>query len=331
MKNKNLPVLVFVCGWAILFLCTFSVNANAEYPERAITVMVTYAAGGSMDMSTRSICAAAEKILGKPMVVENKPGGGGTVALALLANAKPDGYTLCGATDSGIIRVPQLQKVTYKPLKDFTPIIAYAQPLNTIVVRKEAPWKNMKELLDYAKKNPNKIKYSSGGVGTGMHHAMAFLELQDGIKWIHVPYKGNADALTALMGGHVDVATVGPESYPFARSGEVRILAIAESRRNPKFPDIPTLKELGYDFANDAFFSILGPAGLPPDIEKKLESAFVKASESKEVKTVIDKLDLLPVLYVGKDYDKHLKNYWPRMEKSLKETGLMKESATQPY
>jgi len=332
MKNKNLRVLVFVCGCAILFLlCTFSAKVNAEYPERPIAVMVTYAAGGSMDMSTRAICAAAEKILGKPMIVENKPGGGGTVALALLANAKPDGYTLCGATDSGIIRVPQLQKMTYKPLKDFTPIIAYAQPLNTIVVRKDAPWKNMKELLEYAKKNPNKIKYSSGGVGTGMHHAMAYLELQDGIKWIHVPYKGNADALTALMGGHVDVASVGPESYPFARSGEVRILAIAESRRNPKFPDIPTLKELGYDFANDAFFSILGPAGLPPDIEKKLENAFVKASESKEVRVIIDKLDLLPILYVGKDYDKHLKSYWPRMEKSLKDTGLMKESATQPY
>ncbi len=329
-KRTNLTTLcILIC--LLLMMLVIGSTVKAEYPERPITVMVTYAAGGSMDMSTRAICAAAEKILGKPMVVENKPGGGGTVALALLANAKPDGYTLCGATDSGIIRVPQLQKMTYKPLKDFTPIIAYAQPLNTIVVRKDAPWKNMKELLDYAKKNPNKIKYSSGGVGTGMHHAMVFLELQDGIKWIHVPYKGNADALTALMGGHVDVATVGPESYPFARSGDVRILAIAESRRNPKFPDIPTLKEIGYDFANDAFFSILGPAGLPPDIEKKLETAFVKASESKEVKMIIDKLDLLPILYVGKDYDKHLKNYWPRMEKSLKETGLMKESATQPY
>ncbi len=329
-KRTNLTTL-FILACLPLMMWVVSGTARAEYPERPISVMVTYAAGGSMDMSTRAICAAAEKILGKPMIVENKPGGGGTVALALLANAKPDGYTLCGATDSGIIRVPQLQKMTYKPLKDFTPLIAYAQPLNTIVVRSDAPWKSMKELLDYAKKNPNKVKYSSGGVGTGMHHAMVFIDHQDGIKWIHVPYKGNADALTALMGGHVDVSSVGPESYPFARAGTVRILAIAESRRNPKFPEIPTLKELGYDFANDAFFSIVGPAGLPPEIAKKLEDAFVKAAQSNEVKMVIDKLDLLPILYVGKEYDDYLKSYWPRMEKSLKETGLMKESATQPY
>ncbi|MCG6535245.1 MAG: tripartite tricarboxylate transporter substrate binding protein, partial [Syntrophales bacterium LBB04] len=313
MDRRRSCLALLVCICLVLMVSVMATGARAEYPERPITMMVTYAAGGSMDMSTRAISAAAEKILGKPIIVENKPGGGGTVALALLANAKPDGYTLCGATDSGIIRVPQLQKMTYKPLKDFTPLIAYAQPLNTIVVRKDAPWKSMKELLEYAKKNPNKIKYSSGGVGTGMHHGMAYLELQDGIKWIHVPYKGNADALTALMGGHVDVSSVGPESYPYARAGTVRILAIAESRRNPKFPDIPTLKELGYDFANDAFFSVLGPAGLPPEIAKKLENAFVKATESKEVKVVIDKLDLLPILYVGNEYDDHLKNYWPRM------------------
>jgi tripartite-type tricarboxylate transporter receptor subunit TctC len=331
MEMRRKYVSLLACACVALILCAISAEVRAEYPERPITMMVTYAAGGSMDMSTRAISAAAEKMLGKPITVENKPGGGGTVALALLANAKPDGYTLCGATDSGIIRVPQLQKVTYKPLKDFTPLIAYAQPLNAIAVKKDAPWKSMKELIDYAKKNPNKIKYSSGGVGTGMHHAMVLVELKAGLKWIHVPYKGNADALTAVMGGHVDVCSVGPEAYPYARADTVRLLAIAESRRNPNFPDVPTLKELGYDFANDTFFTILGPAGLSPDVEKKLEDVFVKAAQSKEVKTVIDRLDLTPVLYVGKEYDTHLKNYWPRMEKDLKETGLMKESATQPY
>jgi tripartite-type tricarboxylate transporter receptor subunit TctC len=331
MKKGSGFMSLLICICLALIVLSSAGAVRAEYPERPITMMVTYAAGGSMDMSTRAISAAAEKILGKPIIVENKPGGGGTVALALLANAKPDGYTLCGATDSGIIRVPQLQKVTYKPLKDFTPLIAYAQPLNAIAVKKDAPWKSMKELIEYAKKNPNKIKYSSGGVGTGMHHAMVLIEIKAPLKWIHVPYKGNADALTAVIGGHVDVCSVGPEAYPYARADTVRILAIAESRRNPNFPEVPTLKELGYDFANDTFFTILGPAGLPSDVEKKLESAFVKAAESKEVKTVIEKLDLTPVLYVGKEYGNHLKNYWPRMEKDLKETGLMKESATQPY
>jgi tripartite-type tricarboxylate transporter receptor subunit TctC len=331
MKSVGTYACLFVCGCLAIAGCLLPADVRAEYPDRPITMYVTFAAGGSMDMSTRAISAAAEKILGQPIMVENKGGGGGTVALALLANVKPDGYTLCGATDSGIIRAPQMQKVTYKPLKDFTPLIAYAQPFNAILVKKDAPWKSMKELIEYAQKNPNKIKYSTGGVGTGMHHGMAVVERVAGIKWIHVPYKGNADALTALLGGHVDVCSAGPEGYPHERAGTIRILAIAESKRNPKYPDIPTLKELGYDFANDAFFSIVGPAGLPPDIVKKLESAFTKAAESKEVKTVIDKLDLVPVLYVGKEYDDHLKSYWPRMEKSLKEIGLIKESATNPY
>jgi tripartite-type tricarboxylate transporter receptor subunit TctC len=293
--------------------------------------MVTFAPGGSTDMCTRAIAAAAEKILGKSIFVENKPGGGGTIGYALVANAKPDGYTLCCGTDSGIVRVPQLQKVTYAPLKSFTAVIAFVKPYNGIVVKKDAQWNSMKELIDYAKKNPNKIKYSTGGVATGMHHAMIVLEKQETIKWIHVPYQGNADAMTALIGGHVDVCSAGPEYVPFERSGVVKILAIPESEKNPKYPNVPTLKELGYDFANDVLFTIVGPAGLPEEVAKKLESAFTKAAQSSEVKTVIDNLDLVPVLYVGKEYGEYLKNYWFRMEKTLKETGLIKEPATNPY
>jgi len=294
-------------------------------------MLVMFAPGGSADLTARSIAAAAERILGKPIVVENKGGGGGTVALALVANANPDGYTLCGGVSTGIVRGPQLQKVTYKPLKSFTPIIAYAAPYNGIVVKSDAPWKTFKELIEYAKKNPNKIKYGTGGIGTAMHHAMAFIDHQDGIKWIHVPYKGNADALTALMGGHVDVASVGPEWVPFVRAGTLRILAVTEDKRNPKFPDVPTLKELKYDFANETVFSIVAPAGLAPDVEKKLETAFAKATESKEFQIAVERLDLVPILMVGKDFDTYLKATWSTLEKNLKETGLIKEPATAPY
>jgi tripartite-type tricarboxylate transporter receptor subunit TctC len=322
---------VLMCFSLVLIVSAFPIEGRAEFPDRPITIMVTFAPGGSTDMCTRAIAAAAEKILGNPVVVENKPGGGGTIGYALVANAKPDGYTLCLGTDSGIVRVPQLQKVTYSPLKSFTPIIAFVKPYNGIVVQKGAQWNSLKELIDYAKKNPNKIKYSTGGVATGMHHAMIVLEKQENLKWIHVPYQGNADAMTALIGGHVDVCSAGPEYVPFERSGAVKILAIPESEKNPKYPNVPTLKELGYDFANDVLFTIVGPAGLPTDVAKKLESAFTKAAQSNEVKTVINNLDLVPVLYVGKEYEEYLKNYWFRMEKTLKETGLIKEPATNPY
>jgi tripartite-type tricarboxylate transporter receptor subunit TctC len=316
---------------SMLIVSFFLAEARAEFPDRPITMYISMAPGGSVDICTRSISAAAEKTLGKPIIIENRAGGGGTVAYALVANVKPDGYTLVGGVSTGIVRAPQMQKVTFKPLKSFTPLIAYAAPYNGIVVKNDAPWKTFKEMVEYAKKNPNKIKYGTGGIGTAMHHAMAFVEHQDGIKWIHVPYKGNADALTALLGGHVDVASVGPEWVPFVKSGTMRVLAVTEEKRNPNYADVPTLKDLGYDFANETVFCIVGPAGLPPDITKKLETAFTKAAESKEVKVAVEKLDLVPILIVGKDFDEYLKRVWSRLEKNLKETGLVKESATSPY
>ena len=322
---------VVMCVSLVLIVSAFPTEGRAEFPDRPITIMVTFAPGGSTDVGTRAVAAAAEKILGKSIIVENKAGGGGAVAYALISNAKPDGYTLCSGTDSGIVRVPQLQKVNYHPLKSFTPIIAYAKPYNGIVVKKTSQWNSLKELIDYAKKNPNKIKYSTGGVATGMHHAMIVLEKQEDLKLIHVPYQGNADAMTALIGGHVDLCSAGPEYVPFERSGVVKILAIPESEKNPKYPNVPTLKELGYDFANDVLFTIVGPAGLPTDVAKKLESAFTKAAQSDEVKTMLNNLDLVAVNRVGKEYEEYLKNYWFRMEKTLKETGLIKEPATSPY
>ena len=327
IKSRALSILLLL-GVTLLLL---PLAAAAEYPDRPIVLSVAFAPGGSMDISTRAMAAAAERYLGKPIVVENKGGGGGTVALALVAAAKPDGYTLCGATSTGVVRAPQMQKVTYKPLKSFTPIIGYAAPQNAIIVTKDAPWKSLKELVEYAKKNPNKIKYSTTGPGSAQHHAMELIIHTDGLKMIHVPYKGSADAVTALLGGHVDVCSAGPEHVPYARSGTVRILAYTEEKRNPKQPDVPTLKELGYDFVNETVFSIVGPAGLPPDVLNKLEIAFTKAKDSQEFKTVIEKLDLIPVYYNSKDYDQFLKASWVKLEKTLKATGLIKESATSPY
>jgi tripartite-type tricarboxylate transporter receptor subunit TctC len=331
MKKRITSVSLWLFLCLAIIMSVFAVEVRAEFPDRPITMFISMAPGGSVDICTRSISAAAEKILGKPIIIENKAGGGGTVAYALVANAKPDGYTLCGGVSTGIVRAPQMQKVTFKPLKSFTPLIAYAGPYNGIVVKSDAPWKTFKELVEYAKKNPNKVKYGTGGIGTAMHHAMAFIEHQDGIKWIHIPYKGNADAMTALLGGHVDVASVGPEWVPFVRSGTMRVLVVTEEKKNPNYPDVPTLKELGYDFANETVFCIVGPAGLPSDVQSKLENAFAKAAASSEVKTAVEKLDLVPILMVGKPYDDYLKSVWSRLEKNLKETGLIKEPATAPY
>jgi tripartite-type tricarboxylate transporter receptor subunit TctC len=334
VKNTNERIRLSIFILFGVYLCTFLtvLEARAEYPERPITLLVSYAAGGSSDMSVRVLAAGAEKILGQPIIVENKGGGGGTLALAHIANAKPDGYTICQAASTGIVRTPQLQKVTYKPLASFTPIMAYVGAHNSgLVVKSDAPWKTMKEFIDYAKKNPGKVKYGTPGAGTAPHHAMEYIAHKDSIKWVHVPFTGSAPAITSLLGGHLTAGSVGPELVPFAQAGSLRTLGTHEYKRSPTFPTVPTFKEQGYDFVNETVFSIFGPAGLPPDVLKKLETAFTKAMETPEFKTVCEKMSLIPAYYNSKDYAQFLKELWPVLEKSHKETGLIKEVATQPY
>jgi tripartite-type tricarboxylate transporter receptor subunit TctC len=310
----------------------FAEPAWSEYPERPVTIVVAMDAGGSTDICTRAMAPTVSNALGKPVIVENRGCGGGTVALAILANAKPDGYTLCVTQNVSIIDAPLLQKVTFKPLASFTPIIVFAASEHTaLLVKSDAPWKTFKEFLDYARKNPNKIKYSTSGVGTGMHVAMEVIAHKEGIKWVHIPYKGIPAARTALLGGHVDANSAGIDWRPFVQSGELQVLATHGRERLPGYPNVPTLKELGYDFVSETVHSVVGPAGLSPDVVMKLETAFKKGTETPEFKNVLEKLYLTPVFMYSKEYHQHLKEKWGRTEKMFKETGIIREAATQPY
>ena len=321
----------WVCFCAVFGTLFFGGAAWSEYPGKPITLYVAFDAGGPMDLGARAIATAAEKHLGKPIVVENRGGGGGTLALAVVATQKPDGYTLCAATATGIVRSPMMQKVPYKPLKSFTPLLAYIAPHSALVVKSDAPWKNFKEFHEFVKKNPGKINYSTTGAGSALHHAMELIAYQDGLKWVHVPYTGDAPALTALLGGHVDACSAGAAFLPYVQSGTLRALATHGERRIASLPDVPTFRELGYDFVNESLHSIVGPAGMPPDVSKKLENALTKGMESEEFKNVVKNLQMTEVRYVGKDYDQFLKELWGKLEKQLKATGMIKEVATAPY
>ena len=310
----------------------FAELAWSEYPERPVTVILGMDAGGATDVSIRSMAPAVGAVLGKSIIVENKGGGGGAVALGVVATAKPDGHTLFGGQNVSIVDTPLMQKVTFKPLASFTPVVVFAgSEHSALLVKNDAPWKTFKEFMDYAKKNPGKVKYSSAGVGSGMHVAMEVIAHKDGIKWVHVPYKGTAPSRMALLGGHVDACSSGVDWPPFVQSGQLRVLATHGERRSPHFPDVPTLKELGYGFVSETVHSIAGPVGLPPDVVRKLETAFKKGTETPEFKTALEKLYLSPIFMNSKEYDQHLKEKWGRTEKMFKETGIIKEAATQPY
>lgn len=330
---KRLKVYGFLYAVVILVSFVFCAGAaGAEFPDSPITIFVGFEPGGPFDLTTRVMAPAVQSYLGQPVVVENKGGSGGAVALSYIGTVKPDGYKLCSAPDDAIVNTALMQKLPYKPLKSFTPIIGFAASVHTaVIVRADAPWKTFRDLVEYAKKNPGKVKYSTPGIGTGMHVAMEVVALREGVKWVHVPYKGIALARTAVLGGHIDVCSSSIDWVPHVQSGAFRVLATQGMIRSPSFPDVPTFKELGYDFVNYAVYSIFGPEGIPPRVVEKLETAFAKAMGTEEFKKVRDRLYLSPVSLGSKEYPTHLKEKWLVTEKTFKEIALIKEPATQPY
>jgi len=330
MKKRNWFVWAWVCASLIAGLVFTGGPAVAAYPERPITLLVGFAPGGSLDLSARALAASVEKIFGQPVVIENKTGGTGTVALAALLSQKPDGYTLCATPSSVLIRVSQMQQVPFKPLKSFKPIIGYTTPQLGIAVRSNAPWKTLKDLVKDAKKNPGKFKYATTGVGSTTHAAVEEIAAREKVRMIHIPYKGSVEALTALMGGHVEFASLTSEFIPAVKSGQLRLLATMGEKRSPTFPKVPTMKQTGYNFVNDAVYAVVAPSDLPAALAAKLEKAFTQAIKDRQYRETLSKMDLVPVYYSSRNFDKFLRFNWGVINKHLISTGLIKEAATQP-
>ncbi len=330
MNDRIRILLAVAVGVAILMGFPATGPALAAWPERPVTLLVGFAPGGTMDLSARALARAAEKVLGKPVVVENKTGGTGTVALAALLSQKADGYTLCATPSSVLIRVSQMQRVPFKPLTGFRPILGFTTPQLGIVVKKDASWKSLADLVAYAKKNPGRLKYATTGVGSTTHAAVEEVAAREKVRMIHVPFKGSIEALTALLGGHVDFASVTSEFIPSVKAGQARLLVTMGDKRSPKFPQVPTMKEAGYDFTNDAVYAVVAPANLPPEIAGKLEEAFARAIRDREFLQALDRIDLVPVYYDSKAFDGFLRAQWKIINGHLRAAGLIRQAATPP-
>jgi len=322
---------VFLFLFVIIATPFLANNAQSEYPERNITIMVGMEAGGLTDIITRALIIGASRSLKQPIVIENRGGGGGSVAAGVVSTASPDGYTLAAIQNNTVVDFALMNKVPYKPLRSFTPITAFAWSEHTaLLVSKDAPWKSFEEFIRYAKQNPGKIKWSVSGFGTGMHVAMEVIAHRDSIKWVAIPHKGGPGARTALLGKHVDACSYGSD-WPAFVPAQLDVLATHGKSRSPHSPNVPTLKELGYNFTSENYHSIVGPAGIPPEVVAKLEAAFVAGMETPEFKATRERLYLSAVYYNSKDYTRSIEERWGTMEKLFKEVGIIKEAATQPY
>jgi tripartite-type tricarboxylate transporter receptor subunit TctC len=295
MKTQRnfLPPFFLSLLVALLSFPLFSIPGfSQEFPTKPITIYCGYAAGATTDITARGLASGLEKVLGVPVVVENKAGGGATVAAGLVASKKPDGYTL-GVVSTGVITVrPHLLKLSYDPLKDFTLISQYSLYIGAVTVLKDSPYKNIGEFIAYAKANPG-LSYASPGMYTQQHLATELFRQCKGLDFKHVPTKGGAEANTQLLGNHVNFVAGAGQHIQYVKQGVFRMLAVFNTdKRDPNYPDVPTIKELGCQDAPALGYIVIGPKGMPDAIYKKLSGAIKKVVEGSDFQKLLTQLEI---------------------------------------
>ncbi len=310
-------------GLGSALLATTAKSWASAYPERPITFICPWPAGGTADITMRALCIAAGQQLGQTIVVENKAGAAGMLGLKAMATARPDGYTI-GQIPISVTRFAQLGTVQIDPLKDLTFIARTSGQTFGVAVRSDSPWKTLKDFVAAAKAAPGRLTYGSAGVGGATHVGMEEFALAAGIELNHVPYKGGAPALQDLLGGQIDALADSSSWAPHVKSGKLRLLATWGEKRTQDFPEVPTLREQGYDVVVDAPNGIGGPKGLEPAVAKRLREAFKAAAASPEFIAACDKIDA-PLMYLdGPDYEKYVARVY-RKETQLIERLKLKE------
>jgi tripartite-type tricarboxylate transporter receptor subunit TctC len=264
-----------------------SAAAAQDYPNRPISLVVPYSAGGGNDVMARVAAERMSKTLGQQIVIENRGGAGGSIATRQIAKSAPDGYTLgLGGTGTLAINPTLYQNVGYDPRKDFAPVGLIATSALVVLVNPSVPAHSIAELIALAKEKPGQINYASAGAGSGIHLGTEYLASRAGIKITHVPYKGSAPALTDLIGGHVMIYFSSlPPAISLMKEGKVRALAVTGAKRSALFPDLPTVAESGLPgFEAVLHYGIVAPAGTPRPIIEKLNAALRAAVLSDELK-----------------------------------------------
>lgn len=252
----------------------------AAYPEKPVTFICGFPAGGAMDMTARAITEATRKYFPKSMVVVNRPGASGTIGAAEIIQAKADGYTV-GITAVAVLTIqPHRTKLPFGSPEGYTPIIKLVNIPICLAVKSSAPWKTIQEFLDYGRANPGKIRLSHPGLGTILHLNAEQLKLMAKVDFNIVPLTGAAEQIPALLGGHVDALAVHHgEILPHVQAGKGRVLGVFEEKRNPLYPDAPTFREIGYDITLAVYYVVIGPKGLPAEVLSTLHEGLKKGLE----------------------------------------------------
>jgi len=274
--GKWVTILVASFLGIALFVESGGADEADKFPSRPITYISMTTAGGPLDLQARLICKEAEKYLKQPVVVLNKPGGGGTIATATLAAAKPDGHTVGTVGHSAIYSAPFLEKLVYQPLKDLRPVMQFAMYNFGIIVKADSQFKTFKDIVEYARQNPKKLTFGTNGANTLQTVITMQLAKKEKVDFIPIPFKGTGEWQSALLGGHVQFS-VGDFNYSLVDAGQVRVILLLREERSPDFPGVPILKDLGYNYICPMANMVFTQKAVPDGVVRKLEDAFTKA------------------------------------------------------
>ena len=309
----------------VVLLFGLTTVAQAAFPDKPIKIIVGFPPGGPLDTHARLLIDQLQKSLGQPVVIDYKPGAGGSIGADFVIKSPADGYTLLMANTGTMVINPFVDtKNAYVTLCDFTPIARTAQQPLALVVNNDVPVKTFAEFIDYAKKNPGKVNYGSAGNGGISHLVPEMLEQATGIDMVHVPYKGTAPTFTDLLAGQVQFMSESiPQVTQYLKAGKVRALAMTGKERNAAIPDVPTMAEAGVkNFEVVGFYGVLAPAKLPADVIAKLSDAFRKTLVAEEVKTRMVQQGADPAFLDSAQFTLFLQSEGARWGDAVKKAGV---------
>lgn len=324
MRNfKAVSTTIFLA----LVMATSGQLFAQSWPSRSITMVTPLAVGSASDVALRIVAEPLSKSLGQSILIDNQTGASGAIGAEKVANASSDGSVFCGCNNAILGVLPHLRKVPYNPLKSFKPVGMVAVLPTVLIVNADAPYKSVRELIDYAKLNPGKIEYASGGVGSPQHIAMAMFESMAGVKLTHVPYKGASQAAVGVASGEIPVMfnAIGTV-LPLIKSGKLRPIAIAGSQRTQVMPEVPTVSEsgvAGYNYAS--WVGVVGPAGLSDEIVAKMSNELLKTLSSPDVIKRLNENGIDPFPLNASQMTSFIAADYQRMAKVIKEGGISGE------
>ena len=299
-------------------------TSAAPYPNKPIRMIAPSGAGGPVDVICRAVSQGLGEVLGQQLVVENRVGAAGLIGTETVVKSAPDGYTLLFGFSGPLAIVPNLNPNTpYDPQRDLVAISQVAAAPYVLLVHPSVPAKSVKQLVTLAKSRPGKMNFGSGGTGVGIHMAGELFKVAAGVNIVHVPYKGAAPAMTALMAGEVDMMFNGMSpAIPHIKSGRVRALAVGGAKRSSLLPELPTIKEAGFEFNTEGWYGILAPRGTPPAIITRLHEATVRALAGPELKGILAKMAVETVGSLPADFARQIRDESALWAKVIKAAGI---------